>query len=437
MVLIGERNFPIRRSSHCLPDRNGANNQLSERPGWELQLKSPSSLDPVCRVLLEQPALPQYRWPVFRNLARRPNLQLTCIYGDEPGLDNTDPQSKPGPAGSRGHWISTKSQRIGFGNFRPFFRHPGVAQWIRRNKPDCVVLTWNTRNLTLYESMISARLVGSKIVLWGHGYSKRETLLRQTIRSVVGRFADCLLFYSETGREKFRLHSPKSPPSFVARNAIDFEALRPALQSVDRSSSSRIHFLQANGVNPEQPVILYVSRIQAANRLDWLIDAITQIQPKIPVTLVVIGSDPDEQTDKLKQRNEASAHPATIRWLGPNYDETALAHWFVYSDVFCYPQNVGLSILHAMFYGLPVVTSDNADKQNPEFEAVVPGVNAVTFRDGSIKDLAKQLTNLLDSEALRHKIGDAGRNYILSNYSIASMVDGFIDAISQATDRQL
>ena len=40
--------------------------------------------------------------------------------------------------------------------------------------------------------------------------------------------------------------------------------------------------------------------------------------------------------------------------LGSIYDEIELAPWFLTADAFVYPENIGLSILHAFGYGLPV-----------------------------------------------------------------------------------
>ena len=45
-----------------------------------------------------------------------------------------------------------------------------------------------------------------------------------------------------------------------------------------------------------------------------------------------------------------------VRWLGSIYDEAQLAPWFLTADAFVYPGAIGLSVLHAMGYGLPVVT---------------------------------------------------------------------------------
>ena len=42
-------------------------------------------------------------------------------------------------------------------------------------------------------------------------------------------------------------------------------------------------------------------------------------------------------------------------------------------DITVSPDKVGLTAIHSMAYGRPVITHDNMDRQGPEVEAVIPG----------------------------------------------------------------
>ena len=63
----------------------------------------------------------------------------------------------------------------------------------------------------------------------------------------------------------------------------------------------------------------------------------------------------------------------SIRWLGALYEQEVMAPWFLSAKVFVYPGYIGLSIMHAMGYGLPVITHDNMDNQSPEVAALRNG----------------------------------------------------------------
>ncbi|MCH7658927.1 MAG: glycosyltransferase, partial [Bacteroidetes bacterium] len=66
--------------------------------------------------------------------------------------------------------------------------------------------------------------------------------------------------------------------------------------------------------------------------------------------------------------------------------------YFLESDVFVYPGGIGLSILHAMSFGLPVITTDDLTSQFPEFELLLPGINGDVYKDNSAEDLADKIS---------------------------------------------
>ena len=120
----------------------------------------------------------------------------------------------------------------------------------------------------------------------------------------------------------------------------------------------------------------------------------------------------------------ASATSAIAR-----YNEEALAPWFLCADAFCYPANIGLSILHAFGYGLPVVTSDRVEAQNPEIEALRHEENGLLYADGDARALAGALKMLFDDRGLRQRLSRAARATVCDRYNIARMVDGMEAAV--------
>ena len=54
------------------------------------------------------------------------------------------------------------------------------------------------------------------------------------------------------------------------------------------------------------------------------------------------------------------------------------------------PGAAGLSVIHAMSFGLPVITS-NKQEHAPEIEAINPSITGDFFRDGFADDLAKKI----------------------------------------------
>ena len=100
--------------------------------------------------------------------------------------------------------------------------------------------------------------------------------------------------------------------------------------------------------------------------------------------------------------------------------------------MFCYPSNLGLSVLHAFGYGLPVVTGDREDLNPPEWAAVNSGVNGLYFDEGDVASLASALEAVLEDSAARPAMGREARKTALEVYTLDAMVGGLREAIRYA-----
>ena len=79
-------------------------------------------------------------------------------------------------------------------------------------------------------------------------------------------------------------------------------------------------------------------------------------------------------------------------WLyGPCYDEEAIGEMFYNSAVCVSPGNVGLTSIHALTYGCPVVTHNNFPYQMPEFEAITPEVTGSFFKMDDVDDMTEKI----------------------------------------------
>lgn len=381
-----------------------------------------ASSQPFIRVTIVQPALAKYRIPVFRELAHRPGIDLRVVYGSVKELENVDAEGFEAIPTHR--W-----QPSLFGQGLVFNR----ADWTyaTRRLSDVIIFQWTPRSLSLVPSMLRARAGGVPRILWGHGYAKDEKSRRRGARKWLTRFASALLFYEPTTREAYVRDGWNPAKAFVALNSLDHgpmdEARRCWLERPDQLAKFRQEHKIEGG-----PVILFVSRLHPNNRADMLVRATAALAPEIPgLKTVIIGNGPAE-----KARLEALARElgATDRVIFQNgiYDELKLAPWFLSASVFCYPAHVGLSLIHALWYGLPVVTSDNLAAQNPEVVALDNGVNGLLYEHGSVDALTAALRNILTNDNLRTAMSIAARRSVEDKFTIRRMVDGLEAAIRYA-----
>lgn len=371
------------------------------------------------RFIAEQPSLAKYRLPVFQELARRPGIDFTLLYGEAPGIPNVE------PVGFDGQFVPMKHREFA-GQIVRWHR----AQWQAAGwkNADVLLMSWNARYLSLIPSLLRAWWHGKPVVLWGHGYSKREHGLRKIIRESITRLATALLFYDHRTADRLVASGIPREKVFVAPNAIDQTPIAEARRTWLDDPQGLQHFRSEQGLCDRQ-VLLYVSRLDPNNRVDLLVEATVKLHERFPrlVTILIGGGDKErtrlqKQVDHLQLTNQ-------VRFLGGIYDERELAPWFLCADAFVYPENIGLSILHAFGYGLPVVTCDAIEKQNPEIVALRHEFNGLLYKEGDVIELVAAITRLLEDRELRGRMSAAAVKTAYEEFNIPRMVDGFVAAV--------
>jgi glycosyltransferase involved in cell wall biosynthesis len=102
------------------------------------------------------------------------------------------------------------------------------------------------------------------------------------------------------------------------------------------------------------------------------------------------------------------------------------------AQVFVHPGGIGLSLLHAFGYGLPVVTNGSAVRHSAEFAAFEEGLSGRTFREGDADDLARTLIELLRNtpalEPMRGHVLEVARE----RFNVDVMVGRFVATARRA-----
>jgi glycosyltransferase involved in cell wall biosynthesis len=303
------------------------------------------------------------------------------------------------------------------------------------------------------------------VVLFGHGFSKNETSLRRGLRNWIGRKADCVLVYSESARQDLIRDGFEPQRVFVAPNSVDQSEIQAARADWLSRPADLAAFRRENRLE-QGPVLIFVARLDPLRRLDMLLGALPTIAKSHPgVQLVVIGGGSElealqQQATRLGLDGEAGGtHGAKVRFLGALYGEPNIAPWFLSSDLMVFPSHMGLSALHAMGYGVPVITCDNAGKHGPEFDVIrdvfgsaktnptrerggvatsdlAGAPNGATFRDEDTQDLAARVVELLSDRPRLQRLAASAHHTAAVQYSIPKMVDGFEAALRFAAARR-
>lgn len=386
------------------------------------------STPPPLRIAMCQPSLPHYRAPVYELLAAQEGIELTIFTGGdlegmEPGRSTRRYETRPGPIRhltSQGRDLCFQSCQLEAMDARRF---------------DLVILDWNANHLSLPLAIALGKLRGVHVSLWGHGYSKAPSPLRDAIRNAYGRWADSVLLYTHgVARELLAAHGYAPDRVFVAQNALDQTPIRAAREGWLARPRELEAFAQARGLTPGRS-LLYVSRLCEENRVELLLRATAQLCAWDPaVRTVIVGDGPERP--RLEALALELGLDRQVLFAGRIYDDEALAPWALNAAAFSYPTNIGLSIMHAFGYGLPVVTCGNPLAHGPEFEALRPGVNGLVYRQDEVDHLAAQCRVILEDSALRQRLSASALDTVRQEYSLENMVQGFLDLAERVDGRK-
>jgi glycosyltransferase involved in cell wall biosynthesis len=374
------------------------------------------------RVTIVQPALAKYRIPVFRELARRPGIDLRVVFGSVKGLDNVDAEGF--------NAIPSHRRRIGIGGFGMNYN---LADWTfaSRQYSDVIILQWTPRSLSVVPALLRAKAAGLPRILWGHGYAKDERGRRSGARKALARLATAIVFYEPTTREAFIKSGWNPDKLFVALNSLDHAEMDEARQAWIERPDELDKFRREHRIDGG-PVIFFVSRLHSDNRVDFLIQATAVLARELPNHKTVIIGNGEEERARLGALAREAGIADNVIFENGIYDELKLAPWMLSASVFCYPANVGLSLIHALWYGLPIVTSDHLAIQNPEVVALENGVNGLTYKHNDVNSLVEALRKVLTNDELRTTMSRAARHSVESKHTIPRMVDGLEAAIRYA-----
>ena len=373
------------------------------------------------RVVMLQPSMATYRVPVFRELARRPGIDLLVCYGKVRELRNGEPEGFPSM------YVPYYAFSVPGGGF---VWQMAPNSLVSPKRCDVLVLSWNVRFLALPLVLLKSRLLRIPTVLWGHGYSKHEHPFKRSLRSMLARLADAVVFYNYGAADDLATNALPRARTFVALNTVDQSPVRVQYDYWSQRPGDLAAFKAEKRLG-EGPNLLFVSRLMPQNNLSLALQAVDQIRKKHPsVRLLIVGEGDDEANLKATVARLGIEH--NVSFEGAIYDEAVIAKYFMTADAFVYPKNIGLSLIHAMGYGLPVITSDLTSSQNPEIEALVHDDNSLLFAHENLDALIATILSLHNDKAKKARLSDNALYTIRERYNVARMVDGLEAAIKLA-----
>ena len=374
------------------------------------------------RVLIIQPSVPEYRCPFFEQLSHVHGLCLRVVASTD-GL--TAGELKGGERSTTFEY-STCAHHAFFGGRLFWQQGLRLGNWLR--KGDVLVVSGNPRYLSNFPLILQAKIRGVGVVWWGHGWSSGSRGFAAWLRRKIMQVADVVLLYTDAEVASYVSLGFDPARTFATNNALD-QTL--AERYSKHWAADRLKKFEEDNLIQGHRVLLFCGRLLPKADLAFLIGALPLVVARWPnVLLTIIGDGPERP--RLQSLTKELGVEKYIRWLGSIYDEAELAPWFLAADAFVFPGAIGLSVLHAMGYGLPVLTHSDSTRHGPEFAAIDAGVNSLTYKGGVPNDFLLQLSRLLDDDTFRVSLSSAARETVATTYSMDGMVKRFVTAVEAA-----
>lgn len=311
------------------------------------------------------------------------------------GIKSMDPNLARLPRERGGYnWTIIKNY-LPFGERVPFHWQPGLFKRLLKRDFDAVIMMGSISYISYVLSIPVLKFFKIPIVFWTHGFLGKDNPLIETLRHILYRQADaCLLYGNRANDIMNRSGFYKDTKRYLIYNSLDYSKIVvPSLREKEKLNKELFEY-------SELPVVVAVGRVNREKKLDLLIKALSHSinENNRKFNLLIIGEG--SELAALKELAQKEKIDQYVYFAGAIYGEEVFRYLSI-AKLSVIPGNVGLSAMHAMALGIPIISHDNFNIQMPEFEAIIEGVTGSFYQEGNIKSLVSKIHYwIFDNSAL-------------------------------------
>lgn len=362
------------------------------------------------RVLFIEPVLAHYRRDVFNDIFSSNSFETKILAGNNYQgikifhIDNS---------------IIQKFYTIRLLNHTFYYLKRSLS-FVRSYKPDVIVCSGiDFHHIHTILIFLWAKFTKRKFVWWSHGGFGNQGKVGKCLRGYIYRHSDYIIAYSQQGYNNLQQLGVNDFKIKNIGNSINY----------DDYGFNKKNFKEICGNKPF--TLLFSGRLTPAKRIDVLLKALKELKDNsaIEFRCFIVGCGIIEELKKFSAKLNIND---IVEFVGEKYGDEVVPY-FKCADIFVYPSGIGLSILHALSYGLPVITTNNYNLHFPEVELLEPGVNGDTFIDNDHVDLARKIQNwVVKLQYSKEKISNDCINSIFEKeYIPAEQAKKIINVLTQ------
>jgi len=238
------------------------------------------------------------------------------------------------------------------------------------------------------------------VYLWSHGWYGKETLLKKILKKAFFAMAKGIFLYGNYAKQLMIEEGINGSKLHVIYNSLNYDVQIGYRNELEKNSIYNDHFKNSN------KNLVFIGRLTPIKKLDLLLYALKELNTlNHNYNLTFIGDG--EKRHELQKLTDSLGLSKLVWFYGACYSEKEISNLIYNADLCVSPGNVGLTAMHSMVYGTPVLTHNKFEFQMPEFEAIRDGKTGTYFKYGDYISLASNIIRWFEEKHDRNNIRKA------------------------------
>lgn len=272
--------------------------------------------------------------------------------------------------------------------------------WIKKSVPlvfrreyKIFIITGEPFCLSSWFILLFNQILGKKTFLWSHGWYGNENGLKFLIKKIYFKLSSGSLLYGHRAKNIMIKNGFDKNSIHVIYNSLNYNFQKKIRESLKPSNIYHDLF------NNRYPTVIFTGRLTEVKKLDILLKAQRLLKDKGFIFNIMIIGDGEER-EYLESLVSDFDTGSNVNFFGACYQEVALGEYYYNASICVSPGNLGLTGIHSMSYGCPVITHNNFCNQMPEFEIIREGITGDFFVEDDYESLAYKLKDWLFNKEL-------------------------------------
>lgn len=282
-----------------------------------------------------------------------------------------------------------------YGNPNKLYWQGRMVQALFNKKYDALFILAEVRSLSVWVTIALKWIFRckKKVYGWSHGWCGREGLLRKKFDVWKGNILDGWFVYNQRSKNLMIEGGMSEDKIHVIANSLDNYNQRLIRERLRPSSVYLDHFGNSN------PTLIFIGRLTKSKKINLLLTVINKLKN---INLVIVGTG--QEYEPLVKLSKDLGIENRVWFYGPSYNDGTNAELLFNADLCVSPGNVGLTAIHSMAFGTPVISHDDYAWQGPEFEAIKAGKTGDFFEKDNVNSLANSISSWLTNNGGKREL---------------------------------